>query len=104
MEPNAAVADHAATGKRNVSGRVLSAVFLGIMFGLYRHVEQANYLQLGRDAYLAVQSRHFEKMSEYPSVGYMLLACVLLAAAVFGLYELIAAGIARVLPPSTAEE
>ena len=99
----AAVAPHEA-GKRNGTGRVLSAIFLGIMFGLYRHVDQANYLQLGRDAYLAVQSRRFEKMTEYHSAFTMLIAGVLIAAAVFGLYELIAAGIARVLPPSTAEE
>jgi len=104
MEPNTAAADHAVTGKRYGSGRVLSATFLGIMFGLYRHVDQANYLQLGRDAYLAVQSRRFEKMTEYHSLSTMLIACVLIAAAVFGLYELIAAGITRVLPPSTVEE
>jgi len=90
--------------KQYKTGRVLSALFLGIMFGIYRHFDQMRSLGGGREAYLAVQSHRFDRMTQYHSTGTMLIAGIILAGILFGLYELIAAGITMVLPPSTVEE
>jgi len=85
-------------------GRVLSGLLLGIVFGVYRHVDEMHWLNVGRDAFMAVQSRRFERYTEYHAAGTMLIAGILVAAILFGAYELIAAGIVRMLPPSTVEE
>ena len=90
--------------KQYKTGRVLAVVFLGLMFGLYRHFDQMKWLGRGRDAFLTEQSHRFDKFVQYHSTATMLVACVILAAIVFGLYELIAAGITKALPPSTVEE
>ena len=90
--------------KRTGSGRVLATVFLGVMFGVYRHVDEIRWMQRGRDAYMAVQSQRFERITQYHSFVSMLVAGVIVATIAVGLYELIAAGFARMLPPSTVEE
>ena len=86
------------------TGRVFAAIFLGIMFGLYRHFDQVKWLGRGRDAFLLDQSHRFDKFIQFHSVGFMVIACVILAAIVFGLYEGLAAAITKALPPSTVEE
>ena len=58
----------------------------------------------GRDAYLAVQNHHFDRVAQYHSSPAMLVAGIILAGVTFGLYELIAAGVTKILPPTTAEE
>jgi hypothetical protein len=90
--------------KRTGTGRVLSTLFIGIMFGIYRHVDQLKWLQRGRDAYLAGQSQRFDRFAHYHSGPTMMMAGIILAAVAVGLYEVIAAGFTRVLPPSTVEE
>jgi hypothetical protein len=90
--------------KQTKTGRVWAAMFLGLMFGLYRHFEQTKWLGRGRDAFLLDQSHRFDKIVQYHSAGFMLIAGVILAAVVFGFYELISAAITKVLPPSTVEE
>jgi hypothetical protein len=90
--------------KQYKTGRVWAAMFLGMMFGVYRHYDQVRWLGRGRDAFLMDQSHRFDKMIQFHTVGFMIIACVILAAIVFGLYELLAAAITRVLPPSTVEE
>ncbi|HEX9201267.1 MAG TPA: hypothetical protein VF865_17035 [Acidobacteriaceae bacterium] len=90
--------------KQYKTGRVLSALFLGIMFGIYRHFDEMRSLGGGREAYLVVQSHRFDRMVQYHSTGTMLIAGIILAGILFGLYELLAAGITMVLPPSTVEE
>jgi hypothetical protein len=90
--------------KQYKTGRVLSALFLGVMFGLYHHFDEVRWLRNGRDAFLASQSLRFDKFTHYHTAVTMLVAGIILAVIVFGLYELIAAGITKVLPPGTAEE
>ncbi len=53
--------------KRTETGKVLATLFLGVMFGIYRYVDQLMWLQRGRDAFMAVQSRRFERTMEYHS-------------------------------------
>ncbi len=90
--------------KRTGTGKVLATLFLGVMFGIYRYVDQLMWLQRGRDAFMAVQSRRFERTMEYHSALGTMIAGMLLAAVAVGLYEFIAAGFTRILPPRTAEE
>jgi hypothetical protein len=90
--------------KQTKTGRVLAALFLGMVFGLFLHFRQMRYLGLGRDAFLAQQSRYFDQITRLHSIGFMAIAGIILVAIGIGLYELIAAAVTRVLPPSTVEE
>jgi hypothetical protein len=86
------------------TARMIATLFLGVLFGLYKHFDEMGWLQRGRDAFMAYQSEHFQRIVAYHSTGTMLIAGIILAAIAVGLYELVAAGIAHVLPPSAAEE
>jgi cell shape-determining protein MreD len=90
--------------KRTGTARVLAAIFIGAVFGLYRHYQQVRALGLGREGYLAEQSHYFDRITKLHSAGLTLVAGVILASVAVGLYELIAAGITRVLPQNTVEE
>jgi hypothetical protein len=73
------------------------------MFGIYRHYQQLRELALGREAFLAEQSHYFDRITRLHSLGFMLIAGVILAIVAVGLYELIAGGFTKMLPPSSAE-
>ena len=90
--------------KSSGTGRVLATLFLGVMFGIYRHFQQMRALGRGRDAFLAQQGQYFDRITQLHSMGIMLIAGVILAAIAVGLYELIAAGFTKMVGPSTAEE
>ena len=90
--------------KRSGAGRVLATLFLGIIFGVYRHYQQMRMLAQGRDGYLAEQSQYFDRIVKLHSASFTLIAGIILAVVAVGLYEMIAGGIARLLPPSTVEE
>jgi len=53
---------------------------------------------------LADQARRFDKIAAYHSAPAMLVAGVIFAVLGAGLYELVAAGFARLLPPGSVEE
>ncbi len=90
--------------KRTRTGRVLATLFLGVIFGVYLHFHQMQWIGRGRDAFLAAQNHWFDKVAQYHSASTTLVAGVILAAIAVGLYELVAAGIANMLPPSSVEE
>jgi hypothetical protein len=90
--------------RRTRSGRVLATVFLGVMGGVYLHVREGRWLEAGRDAYMAMQSEHYQRITAYHSLPSMMAAGLVLAGVSVGLYEMIAAGITHVLPASTVEE
>jgi hypothetical protein len=90
--------------KQTKTGRVLATLFLGIMFGIYRHFAQMRWVGRGRDAFIAEQNHYFDRIAQYHSATTMLIAGIILVAVGVGLYELIAASITKVLPPSTVEE
>jgi hypothetical protein len=83
---------------------VLAVLFLGVLRGVYTHFDQMRWLGRGREAFLADQGRHFDRIAGYHSAPAMLVAGIILVAVAAGLYELIAAGITSILPPSTVEE
>jgi hypothetical protein len=90
--------------KSSGTGRVLAAMSLGLAFGLYRHYVQMRQLQLGREGFLAQQSQYFDRITGVHSVVFMLIAGVILAAIAVGLYEVIAAGFTKAIPPIQVEE
>ena len=90
--------------KSSGTGRVLAAIFLGLIFGTYRHFQQMRWLARGRDAFLAGQGRNFDRTAQYHSAATMLIAGVILAAIAVGLYEVIAAGFTKAIPPTQVEE
>ena len=90
--------------KRTRAGRVLATLFLGMMVGTYIHFTEMRSIERGRDIFLAAQNHRFDRLVQYHSAVSMLVAGIILATVAVGLYELIAAGITSVLPPSSAEE
>ncbi len=90
--------------KSSGAGRVLATLFLGVLLGVFLHFRQMRWLGLGREAFLADQGHRFDKFAAYHSAAAMLVAGIIFAAVAVGLYELIAAGITKVVPPSTVEE
>ncbi len=86
------------------TGKVLATVFLGVLFGLYKHFDQMRWLGRGREAFLARQNQLFDNISQHHGSAGMVVAGVILAAVSVGLYELIAAAITSALPLSTVEE
>jgi hypothetical protein len=90
--------------KQYKTGRVLATLLLGVILGLYKHYTQMRWVMRGKDAFLTDQGTTFDKFASYHATTTMLIAGIILAALAVGLYELIAAGITRMLPPSTVEE
>jgi hypothetical protein len=90
--------------KSSGTGRVLATLFLGVMFGIYRHYLQMRQLGQGRAAFLADESQYFDRITHLHSMGFTLIAGVILAAIAVGLYEVIAAGFTKAIPPSQVEE
>jgi len=90
--------------KRSGTGRVLATLFLGVIFGAFRHYQQLRMLAQGRDGYMAEQGQYFDRIVKLHSAGFTVVAGIILAVVAVGLYELISAGFTHVLPPSTVEE
>ncbi len=85
-------------------GRVLATLLIGALFGAYRHYGQMRWLGRGRDAFLAQQGQTYDRFAAYHSSATMLIAGIIVVAIAVGLYELIAAGFTRLVPPSEMEE
>ena len=90
--------------RQSKAARVVAAVFLGVLFGLYKHFQQSRWLAQGRDSYLVDQGKFFDKVAQYHSAVTMLIAGVILAAVVFGLYEVMAAVFGKFIRPVEVEE
>jgi hypothetical protein len=90
--------------KSSGTGRVLATVFLGALFGIYRHYQQMRQLGQGRAAFLADESHYFDRITQTHGLFFMLIAGVILAVIAVGLYEVIAAGFTKMVGPSTVEE
>jgi len=84
--------------------RVLAAVFIGLLFGAYKHFQQVKVLAAGREAYLADQSLYFDKITKTHSTGFMLIAGVILAVVAVALYEGISLGFSKLIRPVEVEE
>ena len=83
---------------------MLAVLFIGVIGGIVEHYRQLRLLASGREAFLAAQSLRFDKVVNTHSAPAMMVAWVILAALAAGVYELIAAGFTRLIPPSEIEE
>jgi hypothetical protein len=90
--------------KQSGTGKLLAIALLGVLYGVFRHMQQTKWLGRGRAAYLTDQSGHFDKLVQYHSFGSTLIACVILVAAAAALYEVTAWALSKVVGPSTIEE
>lgn len=90
--------------KASGTGRVLATIFIGIIGGIYLHFRQMRWLANGRDAYLAAQSHWFDNVTNYHSSVTMMVAGIILAVLAFGVYEIVAAGFTRLIPPAEIDE
>ena len=90
--------------RQSKAARIFAALFLGVLFGTYKHFQQVRWLTQGRDSYLVDQGRFFDKVAQYHSALTMLIAGVILAAIVFGLYEGIAFVFSKLIRPVEVEE
>ena len=90
--------------KTSGTGRVLAAGFMGAMSGIYLHFRELRDLSRGRDAFLSAQGHRFDRIMQFHSAVSMLIAGVILVAVAVGVYELIAAGFTRLVPPTEVEE
>ena len=89
--------------KQTKTGRVLATLSLGVLFGCYKHFDDMRWLGRGRDAFLSDQSLRFAKMVQTHSMGFMLIAGILLSAIAVGLYELLAAAFTKAIPANQVE-
>jgi len=83
---------------------VIAVLFLGVLRGVYTHYDQMKWLGRGKEAFLADQAHRFDRIATYHSAPATLVAGIILVGVAVGLYELVAAGITRILPPSAVEE
>jgi hypothetical protein len=90
--------------KSSGTGRVLATLFLGVILGIFRHYQQMRQLARGRELFVAQQNLYFDRITQTHSLGFTIVAAVILAAIAVGLYELISAGFTKMAGPSTAEE
>ena len=90
--------------KTSGTGRVLAVLFIGIIGGIYLHFLRSRWIAEGRVEFLADQGKRFDSIVTHNSTPIMLVVGVILAALGYGVYELIAAGFTRIIPPAEIEE
>jgi hypothetical protein len=82
--------------------KFISAVFLGLLFGLLNHHSDLKWNHLGRAAYMEFWGRHFDRFITIPhSLVVSILAAIVVLLLVIGAYELIAMGLSRILKTPT---
>ena len=86
--------------KTSGTGRFLAALFIGVIGGIFLHFRQMRWLSEGREAFLAAQGRRFDFIAAHNSTGLLVIVGLILAVMAYGLYELLAAGFSRVIPPN----
>ena len=83
--------------KSQVISRIVSAIFIAVLFGLYMHHDYVVRGQMGRDAYLAKQAARFDRHFANPDpVVVQLIAAVILFGIFFSVYELIVFVLAKI--------
>ena len=78
----------------------LVAVFLiGMTLGLYVYRDEVRWAERGRDAFLVFQTQRFSRTVMHPHhLLSVIFTGVLATAAFIGLYELLSAGLGKVIP------
>jgi len=88
--------------KTSGTGRVLAALFIGVIVGTYSRFRETQTLALGRQSALDAAGRRFDMIAGHHTAP--VLASIILAVVAFAVYELIAAGFSRFAPPVEVDE
>ena len=88
--------------KTSGTGRVLAALFIGVIGGFYWRFRESQTLALGKQAALDAYGRRFDMIAGHHTAP--IIASIILAAVGCSLYELIAAGFSRAIPPVEVDE
>jgi hypothetical protein len=87
--------------RRKVIVKVLTAVLFGLLFGMYVHHGYLKWNARGQAAFLSYQNHRFVHVMAHPGPEFpLLLSCIILALLGAGLYELIVAGIFKLISPA----
>ncbi len=82
--------------KRNLVYRFTAACVIGVLFGLYVHHEYVRWAQRGKEAFIVYQAHRFDRFMVSPQpVIATIFVFTLAAVLVFGMNELLAAGLSR---------
>jgi len=85
---------------RHQTSRLLATLLLGVLFGWFLHHDSMKWNHLGRAAFLADQSHHFDTAdTNPPPLAAMMVVSAILTGVLFGVYELLALLIGATLKP-----
>lgn len=86
---------------RNFLARALAILLLGIVFASYINHDRQKWRRLGRDAYAAHEMERFDRlMTPTVPAAATAIGAIIVAAFVFGLYELVVLGLSAILKSS----
>jgi hypothetical protein len=86
-----------------LTNRAIAAAILGVMFGWYIHHDYTRWSQLGREAFIAHDVHRFDQYMAVPRpIGLTMFGAVVVAIGLFGLYELIAFVLSKILRTTTS--
>ena len=89
--------------KRELTGRFIAAVLIGILSGYYLNFDYVRWSQRGREAFLAYESHRFDRFMLSPRPAIVTVFVVSFVAVVFfGLYELLAAVLLKMFDPNAS--
>jgi hypothetical protein len=89
----------------NSNEKLISAGLLGVLLGIWLHHSWDQKRLLGREAYLLGQGAHYDKFLAVPhSLPSTIFVALIMVAILVGVYELIAAGIAKLSGKSSFEQ
>jgi hypothetical protein len=84
--------------------KLLAALFLGLLAGLQVHHSYVKWNHLGRAAFLEDQSKRFDMyMAKVHPFGLTIIGAIVALLGVTAVYELVAFGISKLLPPAPPE-
>ncbi len=84
--------------KRELIGRFIAAVLIGMLFGSYIHHDYVKWSQRGREAFIAYQTHRFDRfmLSPHPAIA-TVFTFTFLMVIFLGIYELLAAVLLRMI-------
>ena len=89
----------------NKISRIVSVGIMGLIAGFFIHVMRAQEALMGREAYLAKQAARYDHHAAHPDLLVIpIIAGLIMACIYFGIYELLALVIRKVLEKLNARD
>jgi hypothetical protein len=78
--------------------RLISTVLLGVLGGIVLRLDELRQFGVSREAFLAAQSIRYDRVvGHFHPLATGVVACIVLAGTIVGLYELIVLAVTRIL-------